>query len=342
MARRHCLVDSAVQRDVSPMRLALDEEETQIADQARKILTDTVPIARLHHGEAAGLSSKARHTIAEMGWFGLMLSEHAGGAGMSEIEFALFFREVGRQCAPIELLCQSLAVVLAANKPEIIDSLLNGQHGVSLLLKDEADSRLLGAPGGFAIEVDPTSARLIDLGTQSGRPQSSLDPAVQMHTVPGREFTIVYQTSNPAIWRQGQLATAAMLVGITEAALAQIVEYARIRETFGKPIGSYQAVRHPCADIAVRLEAARCQLWFAAAAMKENRTDAVGHLDAAKHLANECAAFSTDLNIQLHGGIGVTDEHDAHILMKHALLLRKLFGSKRRLLNDLLHADFGA
>jgi alkylation response protein AidB-like acyl-CoA dehydrogenase len=132
-----------------------------------------------------------------------------------------------------------------------------------------------------------------------------------------------------------------MLVGIAEAALDQIVEYAKIRETFGKPIGSYQAVRHPCADMATRLEAARCQLWFAAAAMKESRTDAVGHLDAAKHLANECAAFVTDLNIQLHGGIGVTDEHDAHIFMKHALLLRKLFGSKRLLLKNLLHADFG-
>lgn len=324
------------------MRLALDEEETHIADQARKILTDTVPIARLHHGEAPQLSAKARHTIAEFGWFGLMLSEQAGGAGMSEIEFALFFREVGRQCAPIELLCQSLAVMLAADRPEVVNSLLSGQRGVSLLLKDDADSRLLGVQGGYAIEVDPTSARLIDLGMQGGQSLSSLDPAVQMHTVPGREFTVVGETSDPAIWHRGQLATAAMLVGITEAALEQIVEYARIRETFGKPIGSYQAVRHPCADIAVRLEAARCQLWFAAAAMKEGRADAIGHLGAAKHLANECAAFSTDLNIQLHGGIGVTDEHDAHILMKHALLLRRLFGSKRRLLNELLHADFGA
>jgi alkylation response protein AidB-like acyl-CoA dehydrogenase len=133
-----------------------------------------------------------------------------------------------------------------------------------------------------------------------------------------------------------------MLVGIAETALSLLVDYAKVRQTFGKPIGSYQAVRHPCADIAMRLEAARCQLWFAATAMKESESDALGHLNAAKYLANEGAALATDLNIQLHGGIGVTDEHDAHILMKHALLLRKLFGSKRQLLDQLLLAHFGA
>jgi len=323
------------------MRLALDEEETRIADEARKILTDKVPIARLHRAGAAELSPYARQTIAELGWFGLMLSEDAGGAGMSEIEFTLFFREAGRQCAPIELLCQSLAVLLVADKPEMLGSLLSGRCGVSLLLKEADESRLLGTACEFAIEVDPKSARLIDLGGHIGKPLANLDPAVQMRSLPGRDFPVVHQISDSRIWRYGQLAVAAMLVGIAEAALAQIVEYAKIRQTFGKPIGAYQAVRHPCADIAVRLEAARCQLWFAAAALKEARSDALGHLDAAKHLANESAAFATDLNIQLHGGIGVTDEHDAHIFMKHALLLRKLFGSKRLLLNDLLHADFG-
>ena len=62
-------------------------------------------------------------------------------------------------------------------------------------------------------------------------------------------------------------------------------------------------------------------------------------LDAAKHLANQAALANADSNIQLHGGIGVTDEHHAHLLLKHALLLSRLFGGKRSLLTRLLHAE---
>ena len=112
-----------------------------------------------------------------------------------------------------------------------------------------------------------------------------------------------------------------------------------MRETFGKKIGSWQAVRHPCADMAVRLEAARSQLWFAAAAMKEGRADAAVHLDAAKLLANQAAMANADSNMQLHGGIGVTDEHSAHLFLKHALVLSKMFGTKRGLLGRLLYAS---
>src|SRR5262249_4734344 len=141
------------------------------------------------------------------------------------------------------------------------------------------------------------------------------------------------------VWSLGQLGVAAMQVGVAETALALIVEYAKIRETFGRKIGTYQAVRHSCADMALRSEAARCQLWSAAAALKERRGDAEVHLDAAKHLANRAAVANADANIQLHGGIGVTDEHDAHVLLKHALLLARLFGDRRALRARLLHAE---
>lgn len=157
--------------------------------------------------------------------------------------------------------------------------------------------------------------------------------------VTGASTSFIALRSGDFVWRMGQLATAAQLVGLAEAALDQIVEYAKVRETFGKKIGSWQAVRHPCADMAVRLEAARSQLWFAATAMKESRRDAGVHLDAAKHLANLAAAANTDTNIQLHGGIGVTDEHHAHLYMKHALVLIKMFGARRDLLGRLLHAS---
>jgi alkylation response protein AidB-like acyl-CoA dehydrogenase len=91
--------------------------------------------------------------------------------------------------------------------------------------------------------------------------------------------------------------------------------------------------------MALRAEAARCQLWSAAAALKERRADAGTHLDAAKDLANRAAVANADASIQLHGGIGVTDEHDAHLLLKRAILLSRLFGDRRALRARLLHAE---
>src|SRR5262249_507376 len=109
--------------------------------------------------------------------------------------------------------------------------------------------------------------------------------------------------------------------------------YAKVRETFGRPIGAYQAVRHPCADMAVRVEAARCQLWYAAAALKEGRADAPAHLNAAKHLPNQAPVANPPVNIHLPATIP-----DAHLLSKPALLLSRVSGSKRALLTELLHA----
>ena len=174
-------------------------------------------------------------------------------------------------------------------------------------------------------------------GSISARAPRSIRPipCACSRRLPAAEHSV----ATSRIWQLGQLGTAAMLVGLAEAALDLIVEYAKIRETFGRKIGCWQAVRHPCADMAVRVEAARSQLWYAAAAMKEARGDAAAHLDAAKHLANQAAVANADACIQLHGGIGVTDEHDAHLLLKHALLLSRLFGCKRGLLARLLHAQ---
>jgi hypothetical protein len=216
--------------------------------------------------------------------------------------------------------------------------LLSGRDSVALAAADGDGFRLLGAPSAeLALLVDPEGGRLCDIREIEAQTRPNLDPTTTLRWTPALGQTVTHRTG-PTTWNIGQLATAAMLVGIAETALELIVEYAKVRETFGRKIGSYQAVRHPCADMAVRVEAARSQLWYAAASLKAQRADAGAHLMAAKHLANEAALANADVNIQLHGGIGVTDEHHAHLLLKRALLLSRLFGAKRALLNQILHA----
>ena len=107
-------------------------------------------------------------------------------------------------------------------------------------------------------------------------------------------------------------------------------------------LGAYQAVRHPCADMAVRCEAARAQLYAAAVSRRDGRADAAAQIAAAKLLANAAAVKNADWNIQLHGGIAVTMEHDAHLYMKRANLLSRLFGADRVLLDGILDAKLAA
>ncbi len=319
------------------MYLAPEGEELEIANAAAEFIADALPIERLHRPGNCDLTQDVRANLAKMGWFSLALPEVRGGSGLSAVEHALFFREIGRQCGPIDILAQALAANLAGD--DIREPLTSGVVGVALLAADGIQHRVIGAAdANYGLLVSPEGASLHDLSAAHVDPRPALDPANSLGVLADLPAPVA-TTDGPHLWRLGQVGTAAMLVGLAEAALALIVEYAKVRETFGRAIGSYQAVRHTCADMAVSIEAARAQLWYAATAMKEGRADATAHLDAAKHLANEAALRCTDSNIQLHGGIGVTDEHDAHLLMKHAALLSRLFGLRNQLLAGLLHAQ---
>lgn len=322
------------------MFLAPEGPEIEIADSAAKFLSRAIPLERLHGADASpALTPRLRAEFATMGWFGLVLPERDGGSGLSPVEHALFHREVGRHCGPVDVLAQSLAAAVAEER-RLRDALLAGEHGVALAVGDGSALRLLGAHDAvFALHVEHGGAHLLDVTVTETEVRPSLDPATGMRRVVGGAPRTVAVSSDGDVWSLGQLGVAAMQVGVAERALELIVEYAKVRETFGRKIGTYQAVRHACADMALRTEAARCQLWAAAAAMKERRADARVHLDAAKHLANRAAVTNADVDIQLHGAIGVTEEHHAHLLLKHGLLLARLFGSERTLLARLLHGE---
>ncbi len=319
------------------MYLAPDGDEIEIANAAAGFLADAMPIERLHAADSADLGSALRSVLGDMGWFALAVPEALGGSGLSTVEHALFFRECGRQCAPVDLLAQTLAANMITDD-SLRQAVISGSVGVSLVVEDIDCYRIFGAKeAGYALLVEPDATRLFAIHGKSAVSRPALDPANSIRTILDLPEPVETLQGN-LCWNLGQLGTAAMLVGIAEATLDLIVEYAKIRETFGRKIGAWQAVRHPCADMAVRLEAARAELWYAATALKEGRSDAEVHLDAAKHLANLAAHANADANIQLHGGIGVTDEHNAHLLLKHSMVLSRLFGTKRSLLARLLNA----
>ena len=305
-----------------PMFLAPDGSESEIADSAAKFLSRAIPLDRLH-GTAVSpaLSASVRADFAAMGWFGLVLPEVDGGSGLSAVEHALFFREVGRHCGPVDILAQGLAAMVT-DDGRLRAALLAGEQCVALAVAD-------GPAFGCSARMTPRS-RCTSSATAHGcstcprsrrprsEPRSRDRDAHDRPRHPGDDRG----SSDGDVWRLGQLGAPPCWSASPRRALDLIVEYAKVRETFGRKIGSWQAVRHPCADMAVRVEAARCAALVRRGRDQGGPRDAHAHLDAAKHLANLAALANADTNIQLHGGIGVTDEHDAHLLLKHACCSR--------------------
>src|SRR5262249_58175237 len=129
----------------SIMFLAPDGSEIEIADTAAKFLSRTIPLDRLHGtGAAPALSADLRAEFAAMGWFGLVVPEADGGSGLSAVEHALFFREVGRQCGPVDILLQGLAA-LVSDDAGLRRAVLAGEQCVALAVGDGGAQRLLGS-----------------------------------------------------------------------------------------------------------------------------------------------------------------------------------------------------
>ena len=132
--------------------------------------------------------------------------------------------------------------------------------------------------------------------------------------------------------------SAALLVGLAEAVRDDAVAYASERVQFGKPIGVFQAIKHPCADMAVRCEVALSQTLMAALHTRDGLADADFQAASAKAVASAAATRGAAANVQIHGGYGYTTEYDAQRFVKRAHVIDVFAGSGRSRLGDILAA----
>jgi alkylation response protein AidB-like acyl-CoA dehydrogenase len=128
------------------------------------------------------------------------------------------------------------------------------------------------------------------------------------------------------VYDAASVALSAEMCGGAQRILEMTVDYAKLRETFGKPIGSYQGVKHKCADMLVEVENAKSLTYYAAWAIDEKQQDAPLAVSMAKAYASDASRKVSNAGIQLHGGIGMTWEHDLHLYMKRAKASEVAFG----------------
>jgi alkylation response protein AidB-like acyl-CoA dehydrogenase len=323
------------------------EEQLEIIATAASVLAKEYPISRIRERrmEPSVVDQRAWSRCAELGWFGLTLPEVDGGVGYSLVEEALVFREIGRRVAPGPFLSTALGarVAVAGGRPDIAEAIIGGHAVVGLAEARHVDATIgQEVSGGFdlidateatyVLAVGPAGAALVATdGIGAKEPVECIDPAVRLARADLAGVTAVASTVadlEPTFLR-GSVLTAAMLVGISEATRDMAAEYAKVRIQFGKPIGVHQAIKHRCADMAVRAAAAGSQLLFAALSVEASRPDAAFQAAAAKVVATDAGIRNAGDNIQVHGGMGYTFEHDAHLYMKRAHVLDRIVGGSR-------------
>ena len=286
---------------------------------------------------------------AELGWFGLGLAEQHGGVGYTLVEEALLFAEVGAHATPGPFLATVLVARLAAQAGDdaLAAAVLGGERTVALA-EPEGDATVGATVTGtfrvtdhggadLVLAVGDDGAALLDAAAVAVTPLASLDPLVPLGVATLDDAAALVAVDDAVDLRlRGTVLVAAELAGIATATAAQSTEYAKDREQFGRPIGSFQAVKHRCTDMAVRAEAATSLVRYAALAVVDGLDDAAFHAHAARTVAADAAVANAQVNVQNHGGIGFTWEHTAHRFVTRAQLRSRTVGDRRRHLALLL------
>jgi alkylation response protein AidB-like acyl-CoA dehydrogenase len=316
------------------IELAPTTEQAGLVDAVRRTAAKDFPlnvgVAAAESGTAA-LDTVQWRRLAELGCFSLRIPEDHGGLGLGAAEELLIMIELGRWAVSGPLAGTALAAsaVAATGEAPLTDSLMAGERTVGLLVNDLAVDAF---PGALALRVDATGVELVELGDAA--PTPAVDPLTRLSRA--HRGTPVLAVEDPSALTRLRLMVGGYLVGLAEAATTMSAEYAKMRTQFGRPIGSFQAVKHRCAEMVIRQHPARTQL--ALGATLQDRADTDGHLEVAGGLlmAIDAAQRNVEDNIQNHGGIGFTAEHPAGVLVKRAITYRTLAGPSDRLVNDVL------
>ncbi|MFD5627883.1 MULTISPECIES: acyl-CoA dehydrogenase family protein [unclassified Streptomyces] len=235
--------------------------------------------------------------LGEKGFFALRLPEADGGVGLGLPEAVLVFEEAGRVLLPGPLVATHLAAgtVEGAATGETVVTAVDGELVEWLAQADTVRGDAAGA-----------------------EPLRPVDPLTPLHRVP------VPQEPDPADALLTSLLTAAEQLGGAARVCELAVQHARTREQFGRPIGAFQAVKHLCAGMLVRVEVARAAVYAAAV------TGGPQDVAAARLLADEAAVRGARDCLQVHGGMGFTWESDVHLHLKRAWTRTRRTGGATR------------
>jgi alkylation response protein AidB-like acyl-CoA dehydrogenase len=309
--------------------LELTDEQVALRDELRRFLGDRVSSESLRaRAELPGAVDRGLwRELGDLGVFSLTRPEADGGAGLGLAEAAVVFEELGRAAVPGPL----VASLVAAGR---VDGAATGERVVGAVV--DADPAVVEHLEGLDVLLVLRADGLDRLDRpERARPMTRpLDPLTPVHVVAGLApgERIGGADAVAELRTVGGLLTAALQVGLGEAAVVLATAYALERQQFDRAIGSFQAVKHLLADAHVWVDVARAAVHSAAVELDEleegqDPGGATCGVDAARIVAARATARATATCVQVHGGMGYTWEVDAHLLLKRAAVLDVAFGS---------------
>jgi alkylation response protein AidB-like acyl-CoA dehydrogenase len=282
--------------------------------------------------------------LADAGWTGLEVAEDLGGAGATFGEVAIVCEEMGRAASANSYLGSAVlavGVLNALHPSDIRDRLLSdvGSGALRVAVALGPLDFVPDAVGADRLLVVTTDADgvpvVVDTAGLTVTPQPVVDETRRLATVSADRLEVTealrFEGDPDAQVRRlldrAAVAIACDSLGLSEAMLSATVPYAKVRHQFDRPIGAFQAVKHACADMLVRISVSRQLVGAAVDAIAEGRPDAGVAAAMAKSYVTTAAVDVVGKAMQLHGGIGYTWESGIHIYLKRAALNRSLFGS---------------
>lgn len=288
-----------------------------------------------------GRSPELWRQLGELGLLGVLAPDAHGGLGGDEVDFVLLLEEAGRAALPEPLAENSaLAIPLIRDlgSAELADTwlprLITGEASAGVGLEadplvhaaDSADLLILQHAGELhAMPAEAVACERQDCNDFSRRIfQLDWTPSAATCIASGSQAeALIAQTFDRAV-----LAAAAQQLGICQQLIDLAVTYASEREQFGVPIGSFQAVKHMLANVAVKLEFARPVVYRAADSVARGAAHRSLDVSHAKLAASEAAVAGAKASLQVHGAIGYTWEVDLHLWMKRAWALDVAWGTR--------------
>jgi len=337
------------------MGIALTDDHRELGEVARAFLTSQK--ARWAARSLLDTPDEARpgfwQGMAELGWLGLHVAEEYGGSGYGFPEVVVVIEELGRAVAPGPFVPTVIASAVIAKdgtadqKSRLLPGLIDGtvtagigldsqvqvangpQNGIAdgdagIVLGAGLADLLLIAAGDDVLVLDRGRA-----GVSVDVPEN-LDPTRRSGRVRLQNVSVSAEDILPgareSVLARARTLLAAEAVGGASDCVDAAVDYAKVREQFGRTIATFQAIKHHCANMLVAVESGIAAVWDASRAASEDEAQFRLAAAVAAALALPAYARNAELNIQVHGGIGFTWEHDAHLHLRRALATTALFG----------------
>ena len=317
------------------MNFDFTDDQQAIKRTANEFLADRFKLERVRRlAESRSYDEDAWREMCELGWSGIFIDEAHGGQGLGVVELVILMEELGYALAPVPFLSNAAAglAIQFAGTPEQrerwLPGIASGEARGTVGLLSNGDARLV---------PDADSADVIVIFTRAGgviveAAAADVEPIETMD--PTRRFARVRADGGDALVGDGgdapyrvATALAAELTGVGQRAMEMAVDYARERKQFGRPIGSYQAVSHRCAQMLLEVEGARSASYYAGWCADAEPDTLPLAASMAKAYASDAGWRVTASSLQVHGGIGFTWEHDLHFFLKRAKVDGLLYGA---------------